>query len=125
MVYLLENLGFVINFSMSLLEPQKSIDFLGFLVDPWSSSFLEKRSRISERRPGRCWWQNKLQGKSFDDFAGALTRQGNRALPDLTPKALSEIIRDQFIEGLRDSYIQEPPPPGMPGYIGRSTQDSL
>ena len=47
------------------------------------------------------------QGESFDDFAGTLTRQGNRALPDLTPKARSEIIRDQFIEGLRDSYIQE------------------
>ena len=45
------------------------------------------------------------QGESFEDFAGALTRLGNRALPDLEPKACSEIIRDQFIEGIRDSYI--------------------
>ena len=44
------------------------------------------------------------QGESFDDFAGALTKQGNRAL---APKAHSEIIRDQFIEGIRDNYIQE------------------
>ena len=31
--YLLENLGFVINFPKSLLEPKKIIEFLGFLVD--------------------------------------------------------------------------------------------
>ena len=32
-IYLLENLGFVINFPKSLLEPTKTIDFLGFLLD--------------------------------------------------------------------------------------------
>ena len=32
-IYLLENLGFVINFPKSLLEPTKVIDFLGFLLD--------------------------------------------------------------------------------------------
>ena len=32
-VYLLENLGFVINSPKSLLEPWKSIDFLGFQID--------------------------------------------------------------------------------------------
>ena len=32
-IYLLENLGFVINFPKSLLEPKKIIEFLGFLVD--------------------------------------------------------------------------------------------
>ena len=36
-----------------------------------------------------------------------LSRQANRALPDLVPKARSEIIWDQFIEGIQDSYIQE------------------
>ena len=29
-IYLLENLGFVINFPKSLLEPTKAIDFLRF-----------------------------------------------------------------------------------------------
>ena len=32
-IYLLENLGFVINFPKSMLEARKIIDFLGFLVD--------------------------------------------------------------------------------------------
>jgi hypothetical protein len=32
-IYLLENLGFVINLPKSLLEPTKTIDFLGFLLD--------------------------------------------------------------------------------------------
>ena len=32
-IYLLENLGFVINFPKSLLEPKQIIEFLGFLVD--------------------------------------------------------------------------------------------
>ena len=55
------------------------------------------------------FWLRHIQkeGESFDDLAGALIRQGNRALLHLEPKARSEIIRDQFIEGVRDSYIQE------------------
>ena len=32
-VYLLENLGFVINVPKSLFKPKRLIDFLGFLVD--------------------------------------------------------------------------------------------
>ena len=32
-VYLLENLGFVINFPKSILEPQRMMEFLGFQVD--------------------------------------------------------------------------------------------
>ena len=39
-VYLLENLGFVIHFPKSILEPRRTIEFLGFRL-PWSSSFLE------------------------------------------------------------------------------------
>ena len=35
-IYLLENLGFVINLPKSLLEPRQSIDFLGFLVNSLS-----------------------------------------------------------------------------------------
>ena len=35
-IYLLENLGFVINLPKSLLEPQQRIDFLGFLVNSLS-----------------------------------------------------------------------------------------
>ena len=38
-----------------------------------------------------------------------LIMQDNRTLPDLAPKARSEIIRDQFIEGIQDSFIQERP----------------
>jgi hypothetical protein len=64
-----------------------------------TTSQLELRFRLRRRK--------QQEGESFDDYAGALTRQGNRALPDLTPKARSDIIRDQFIEGLRDSHTQE------------------
>ena len=35
-VYLLENLGFVINYPKSVLEPKRIIDFLGFQVDSTS-----------------------------------------------------------------------------------------
>lgn len=57
----------------------------------------------------RFWPRYRIQqgGESFVDIAGTLTRQGNRALPDLEPKAHSDDIRDQFIEGIWDSYIQE------------------
>ena len=33
LVFLLENLGFIINYPKSILEPSKKIKFLGFIVD--------------------------------------------------------------------------------------------
>ena len=35
-IYLLENLGFVVNVPKSLLEPRRLIDFLSYLVDSMS-----------------------------------------------------------------------------------------
>lgn len=42
-IYLLENLDFVINFSKSMLEARKIVDFLGFLVD---SNTMELRDKL-------------------------------------------------------------------------------
>ena len=33
LVFLLENLGFIINYPKSILKPSKEIEFLGFIVD--------------------------------------------------------------------------------------------
>ena len=34
-------------------------------------------------------------------------RQAVKAFPDLTEKVLQEVVRDQFIEGLFDEWVQE------------------
>ena len=49
-VYLLENLGFVINFPKSLLEPKRAIDFLGFQVDSLSMELKLPGDKIKNIR---------------------------------------------------------------------------
>ena len=49
-IYLLENLGFVINFPKSLLEPTKVIDFLGFLLDSTSMELKLPGDKIKDLR---------------------------------------------------------------------------
>ena len=58
-VYLLENLGFVINFPKSILEPRRTIEFLGFQVDSSSMQLKLPGSKMKNIRqeagkhPGR------------------------------------------------------------------------
>ena len=93
----------------------RAVDALG-LSDKVRNDYSQLMAALKERfspttcefelcfRPRRCI---QHEGESSNDFAGALTRQGNRLLPDFESKARSEIIQDQVIEGIRDSYIQE------------------
>lgn len=48
-VYLLENLGFVINLPKSILEPQRTIDFLGFQVDSSTMELKLPGNKMEER----------------------------------------------------------------------------
>ena len=93
----------------------RAVDALG-LSDEVRNGYSDLKAALKKRfSPTTCKFELRFQlrrriqqeGESFDDFADALTRQGSRALPDIESKARSEIIRDQFIEGIRDSYIQE------------------
>ena len=45
--------------------------------------------------------------ETLDVYAEALAQQAVKAFPDLTEKARQEVVRDQFIKGLRDEHVQE------------------
>ena len=64
-----------------------------------TTSPIELRFHLRRRR--------QKDGETFDVYAEALARQAVRAYPDLTEEARQEVVRDQFIEGLRDERIQE------------------
>ena len=52
----------------------------------------------------RC---RQKDGETFDNYANELSRLAVKAYPDLIAKTRQEVVRDQFIEGLQDDYIQE------------------
>jgi hypothetical protein len=61
-VYLLENLGVVVNHPKSELTPTQEIEFLGFTVNPrWSSDYQGKRSRRSEPRQAKSCNHSRYQ----------------------------------------------------------------
>lgn len=49
-IYLLENLGFVINYPKSVLEPRRTMDFLGFQVDTSSMELKLPGDKIKNIR---------------------------------------------------------------------------
>ena len=51
--------------------------------------------------------RRQKDGEDFDNFAEELSRLATKAYPELAAKTRLEVVRDQFIEGLRDEYIQE------------------
>ena len=51
--------------------------------------------------------RRQKDGKDFDNFAEELSRLATKAYPELAVKTRLKVVRDQFIEGLRDEYIQE------------------
>ena len=65
---------------------------------PTTSPF-ELRFNLRRRR--------QKDGETFDNFAEELSRLAIKAYPELVAKTRQEVTRDQFIEGLRDEYIQE------------------
>ena len=65
---------------------------------PTTISF-ELRFNLRRRR--------QKDGEDFDNFAEELSRLATKAYPELAAKTRLKVVRDQFIEGLRDEYIQE------------------
>ena len=64
-----------------------------------TTSLFELRFHLRRRR--------QKEAESFDTFAEELSRQAAKAFPDLTDAARLEVVRDQFIERIRNEYIQE------------------
>ena len=74
-VYLLENLGFVINFPKSVLEPQRTIEFLGFHVDSTSMELKLPRNKMKNR----C--EEASENVTALELSRILGKQQRRQLP--------------------------------------------
>ena len=99
----------------------RAIDALGLSNEVWND-YSQLMDALKERfAPTTCQFELRFclrhctqqEGESSDDFASAPTREGNRSLPDIGPKARSEIIQDQFIEGIHSRQLHtKTPTPG-------------
>ena len=82
LIYLLENLGFIIGYKKCVLEPTQLIDFLGFMIDSTRQELRLpaekiKRIRAEARKPSAS---TSTTARKLSQFLGKLNA-ATRAVP--------------------------------------------
>ena len=116
LIYLLENLGFIIGYKKCVLEPTQSIDFLGFMVDSTKQELRlpaekMKKIRAEARKPSTS---ASITARKLSQFLGKLNA-ATRAVPvaPLFYRSLQAALGRALTAGAQDYSVPVEVTPNM------------
>ena len=109
LVYLLENLGYIINYKNSVLTPTKQLEFLGFILDSDSAELRLPTDKVKKIRPDaqKLQKQSPTTARELSRFIGKLNA-ATKAIPPapLFYRGLQRDLSRALGQGNQDYEVQ-------------------